>query len=171
MTEWIYENNSDNTSRYVLGTKGNNPLFVFGINPSTAEPNNLDPTLRRVSSFALSHGYDSWVMFNVYPYRDKDPDNLPLNLDDTEHETNVRLIHKVLSEYQTIDIWAAFGNNIFSRDNLMPYWKNIVHNLSDFDINWLATTVNVSGAPKHPLYEKVDKEFIPFDMNRFIDEH
>ena len=51
MQEWIYVNNDDNTSRYVLGTKGDKPVFCFGINPSTAEPNNLDPTLKMLVPF------------------------------------------------------------------------------------------------------------------------
>ena len=50
--EWIYEKNEDNTARYVLGTIGAHPLACFGINPSTAEPNNLDPTVRRVQLVA-----------------------------------------------------------------------------------------------------------------------
>ena len=31
--------------RYVLGTKGNNPIIVIGINPSKATPNSLDRTM------------------------------------------------------------------------------------------------------------------------------
>ena len=29
MQEWIYVNNDDNTSRYVLGTKGDKLVFCF----------------------------------------------------------------------------------------------------------------------------------------------
>jgi len=65
--EWIYVNNDDNSIRYALGTKGKKTLFCFGINPSTAEPNNLDNTLKKVQKIALNNGYDSWLMLNVYP--------------------------------------------------------------------------------------------------------
>ena len=36
--EWIYKTSTDNTSRYILGTKGKKTIFVLGINPSIAEP-------------------------------------------------------------------------------------------------------------------------------------
>ena len=45
--KWIYEGN-DTDYGFVLGTKDKNPLFCFGINPSTAKPDNLDPTLEEV---------------------------------------------------------------------------------------------------------------------------
>lgn len=54
--EWIYTNNKDNTERYSLGTVGEKPLICFGINPSTAEPNNLDNTLKSVSRIAKANG-------------------------------------------------------------------------------------------------------------------
>ena len=49
-TRWLYERTIDNAARFVLGTIGANPLICFGINPSTAEPGNLDPTVNYVSS-------------------------------------------------------------------------------------------------------------------------
>lgn len=61
-TRWLYERTTDNAVRFVLGTIGANPLICFGINPSTAEPGNLDPTVNYVSSIATSNGYDSFVM-------------------------------------------------------------------------------------------------------------
>ena len=89
MQEWIYINNEDNTSRYVLGTKGDKPVFCFGINPSTAEPDNLDPTLRSVSAISSSNGYDSWIMFNVYPKRDTVFDDIALKVNE---------IHQLIKE-------------------------------------------------------------------------
>lgn len=44
---WHYKNDKDNTIRYILGEEGNKPLFCIGINPSTAEPDNLDSTLKK----------------------------------------------------------------------------------------------------------------------------
>ena len=58
-SKWVYVNNEDNTSRYLLGIEGSNPIVCFGINPSTAEPNALDPTMRKIDSIASFNGYDS----------------------------------------------------------------------------------------------------------------
>lgn len=40
---WLYERNRDNSARFILGESGKKALVCVGINPSTAEPNNLDP--------------------------------------------------------------------------------------------------------------------------------
>ncbi len=48
---WLYEHSGDGTARFLLGTQGENPLVFFGVNPSTARPGALDPTVRRVARF------------------------------------------------------------------------------------------------------------------------
>jgi len=44
-SHWLYSKTSDNKARFLLGEKGNKTLICIGINPSTAEPDNLDRTL------------------------------------------------------------------------------------------------------------------------------
>ena len=168
MQEWIYVNNDDNTSRYVLGTKGDKPVLCFGINPSTAEPNNLDPTLKNVSSISLSNGYDSWIMFNVYPKRDTIFENLESIMKDEEHQKNLAAIVDIISQYEEVDIWVAFGNHIYDRAYMSYCVKDIYNKLLGVKINWLSIGVNKSGAPKHPLYQKRDSKFISFDMEAYI---
>ena len=67
--KWLYAPNFYSEYRYILGTRGNNPLICIGINPSTAEPDNLDNTLKSVERIALGNGFDSFIMFNVYAQR------------------------------------------------------------------------------------------------------
>ena len=74
--KWIYVNEDNNKVRYVLGYSGINPLICIGINPSTATPDKLDNTLRSVERIALNNGYDSFMMFNVYPIRSTVFENL-----------------------------------------------------------------------------------------------
>ena len=64
---WLYVPDFYTEYRYVLGTKGEKPLICIGVNPSTAEPDHLDNTLKSVERIALGNGYDSFIMFNVYP--------------------------------------------------------------------------------------------------------
>ena len=40
--KWIYAPNFYSEYRYLLGTRGKNPLICIGINPSTAEPDHLE---------------------------------------------------------------------------------------------------------------------------------
>ena len=63
---WYYEPHTYQPYRYVLGRVGRRPLVCIGINPSTAQPGALDPTLKSVERLANANGFDSWIMFNVY---------------------------------------------------------------------------------------------------------
>ena len=168
--QWIYLNNEDNSSRYVLGIIGEKPIFCFGINPSTAEPNNLDPTLKSVNAISRYNGYDSWIMFNVYPKRDAIFENLDSVIQNKEHLRNLNIIIDTISKYENVDIWVAFGNHLYDRDYLIPCLKDIYHKLLNLNVNWLSIGSNKSGAPKHPLYQKHTVHLSPFDMASYIEK-
>ena len=95
-----------------MGTRGENPLICIGINPSTAEPDNLDNTLKSVSRIAGGTGFDSWIMFNVYAQRATRPDDMDRELNRELHEENMAAFRYILSNVaQGISpaIWAAWG--------------------------------------------------------------
>ena len=64
---WIYNTSPSNSSRFTLGNCGHSPLLCIGVNPSTAVPENLDPTLKSVARIADNNSYDGWIMINLYP--------------------------------------------------------------------------------------------------------
>ena len=167
-TTWIYVNNHDNSVRYVLGTKGQKTLFCFGVNPSTATPNKFDPTIKKVESIAKHNGYDSFIMFNIYPKRDTIFEHLEQCINDSEHIKNLQIIEETISEYNAIDIWVAFGNHIHDREYLSHCFKDIYKKLSNKNIRWFVTGINKNGTPKHPLYQKKTSTLIDFDMACYI---
>ena len=52
---WYYEPHTYQSYRYVLGRVGKHPLVCIGINPSTAQPGALDPTLKSVERLAAAN--------------------------------------------------------------------------------------------------------------------
>lgn len=94
----------DEHVRYSLTNKGDNPLIVFGINPSTADKNKPDPTMRRVMGFAERYGFDSFVMLNVYPLRATNPAALPQECDAALHTANIQEIVNVVSSHPEASI-------------------------------------------------------------------
>ena len=78
--KWLYAPNFYSEYRYILGTRGNNPLICIGINPSTARPDALDNTLKSVERIALGNGFDCFIMFNVYAQRATSPDDMEKEL-------------------------------------------------------------------------------------------
>ncbi|MFR6394824.1 MAG: DUF1643 domain-containing protein [Oscillospiraceae bacterium] len=80
-----------------FGDPGENPLICIGINPSTARPGALDPTLKSVERIALGNGFDSFIMFNVYAQRATSPDDMEWVLNDELHRENMRAFDYILS--------------------------------------------------------------------------
>jgi hypothetical protein len=132
--KWLYVPNAYTEYRYILGTRGENPLVCIGINPSTAKPDDLDNTLKSVERTARFNGYDSFIMFNVYPKRDTVFKNLEECVNDAEHIKNRETILSILEKHTELNIWAAFGNHIYDRDYLPICLKDIYSKLG-----WLSS--------------------------------
>ena len=67
--KWLYAPNFYSEYRYILGTRGQNPLICVGINPSTAKPDALDNTLKSVQRIAHGNGFDRYDGRNYQPWR------------------------------------------------------------------------------------------------------
>ena len=112
VSRWLYVPNTYSEYRYILGTRGQKPLICVGINPSTAAPDALDPTLQSAQRIALNNGYDSFLMFNVYAQRATRPDDMERVCNSALHEENRKAFRYLLSLSETTAIWAAWGNII-----------------------------------------------------------
>ena len=147
---WIYEHSVDNSARFVLGVAGNNPLVCVGLNPSTAAPGALDPTVTKVSRFAEKNGFDGWVMLNLYPQRSTDPDGLHLVHEVAlAAENQKRIVH--LINGRKLTIVAAWGNLIESRPYLVPMLADIVPAADASACQWVSIgPVLKTGHPRHP---------------------
>lgn len=164
---WIYKNTKDNSARFILGEYGEKMLACFGINSSTATPEKLDPTLTRVKQRALKNaGYDGWMMFNVYPQRATDPNNLHLQIDSELHQQNLETINNFFSE-NNCDIWAAWGTLI----NKRLYLKNCLFDIYNVlrNKNWYSIgKKSKDGHPHHPLYVSYSEKILPFEIDSYI---
>ena len=95
--KWLYAPNFYSEYRYILGTRGKNPLICIGINPSTAQPGDLDNTLKSVQRIAQGNGFDSFIMFNVYAQRAPRPDDMERQCNLRLHEENMKAFRYLLS--------------------------------------------------------------------------
>lgn len=63
------------TYRFTLSrrwARGDTVCFI-GLNPSTADHERDDPTVRRWTHFARAWGYDGFIAVNLYPFRSSSP--------------------------------------------------------------------------------------------------
>ncbi|EOW9103982.1 DUF1643 domain-containing protein, partial [Vibrio cholerae] len=118
------------------------PFAMFiGLNPSTADEKNDDPTLRRCINFAKSWGYGGVCMANLFAFRATEPTHMKAQDDPIGIENNDWLLR--LASNAGIVI-AAWGNN-GSHQNRSKEVASLIE-----DLHYLK--LNKSGEPAHPLY-------------------
>ena len=167
--KWIYAPNFYSEYRYILGTRGKNPLICIGINPSTARPDDLDNTLKSVERIALGNGYDSFIMFNVYAQRATDPDDMERQCNHSLHKENLEAFRYVLSISQQPAVWAAWGTIIEKRTYLFQCLKDMLEVGDQYGASWhCAGAVSKKGHPHHPLYLRKDEKLKPFDIKNYL---
>ncbi len=88
----------DDLWRYTLGCSGSRPLLAIGLNPSTATQERADPTVARVQRVAELHGFDGFVMLNLYPVRATNYRTLPAKVNAVAFQRNLQLIEEVVSQ-------------------------------------------------------------------------
>ena len=170
--KWLYVPDFYTEYRYILGTRGVNPLICIGINPSTAAPDDLDNTLKSVARIAAGNGYDSWIMFNVYAQRATRPDDMDRELNERLHRENMRAFEYILShvaEGVSPAIWAAWGTIIEKRPYLPRCVQDMVELGQKYGAHWLcAGNCSNKGHPHHPLYLRKDEKTAEFDIEGYL---
>ncbi len=166
---WIYAPNFYSEYRYILGTRGKNPLICIGINPSTAQPGALDNTLKSVERIALGNGFDSFIMFNVYAQRATDPNSMEKVCNPALHRENMEAFRYVLSISDRPAVWAAWGAVIEKRDYLSDCLRDMLAIGNQYGASWFcAGAVTKRGHPHHPLYLRRDEKLKPFDAEKYL---
>lgn len=167
----IYENNEDNSMRFLLGNNGLRPLIAVGLNPSTADDKKPDMTISKIIGFASRNNFDSFLMLNLYPQRATLPDNLDFKMDLVKHQMNLSKILDKLKQYSEINLLAAWGEPINKRDYLTNCLIDLNDKLKEFKINWLQIgDLTKSGHPRHPSRAGYSFGLSSFDFTKYIEK-
>ena len=171
--KWLYVPDFYTEYRYILGTRGQNPLICIGVNPSTAAPDDLDNTLKSVSRIAAGNGYDSWIMFNVYAQRATRPEDMDRELNRQLHQANMAAFEYILQNVAQglrPAVWAAWGTIIEKRPYLPGCVRDMVALGRRYNARWLcAGKRSAKGHPHHPLYLRKDEKTVDFDVEQYLE--
>ena len=118
---------------------------------------------------AAANGFDSWIMFNVYPQRATDPNDMDRSPDRALCDENLLWLRAVLTQTQPT-MWAAWGTLIEKRDYLPGLMREMVALTREKDIPWVTFGKrSKKGHPHHPLYLRKDSTPEPFDVENYLD--
>lgn len=136
--------------RYFLERKWGIGLpFVTWImlNPSTADAEKDDPTIRRCINFSKSWGFGGMYVVNLFAFRAAKPERLKRALHPVGPENEHNILYAACNSREIIAAWGGDGS--FRNQD-----KIILALLKEFPINALGFTAE--GHPRHPLYMKSD---------------
>jgi len=147
----------DRKYRYVLSRiwdESKPTVMIIGLNPSTADETENDPTIVRCIDFAKSWGYGGVYMLNLFAFRATQPKDM-FNAKEPIGEENDKYIEK----YSNIcdKVICAWGND----GNYNKRSKEILSKIK----NTYYLKLNQTGEPAHPLYLKGDLIPIKFESN------
>ena len=115
-------------------------LFV-GLNPSTADAEGDDPTIRRCIAYGRYWGYGGVVVVNLFAYRATRPADLFRAEDPVGPGNDLALAHSQEGAGLVVAAWGNHGARLRRAAEVLPGLKN-PHFLR----------INRSGQPAHPLY-------------------
>lgn len=117
------------------------------LNPSTADANEDDPTIRRCISFAKREGCGSLLVVNLFAFRATDP-KVMADAEDPIGPRNAVFLDEAIKNHTVIAAWGAH-----------PLARQAGKRLSkEYDLMCLGKTK--AGAPRHPLYVRGDAPLI-----------
>lgn len=134
---------------------GGATVAFIGLNPSTANAELDDPTIRRCIGFARAWGYGSLLMLNLFALRATDPSRLLFDAAPIGPDTNARLEADVLGASLVVAAWGAHY--------IAPSrGADVRHRLEALGIELHALGLTRSGQPRHPLY--LPKGLVPVPL-------
>lgn len=139
--------------RYALVRRWNaakQPLVVIGLNPSTADQTQDDPTIARCTVRAERWGFGGLVMLNLFAYRSTQPGVMLRQADPIGPANDVALAELTRDRQLVIAAWGTQGHH---RNRQLQ----VVRTLIAAGVQLHVLGLNANETPKHPLY-------VPYSM-------
>jgi len=123
-------------------------VFI-GLNPSTADETQNDPTVTRCINYAKAWGYGGLYMLNIFAYRATDPREMKKAASPIGDENNHWILHVCNRAGIIVACWGTHGTFLNRHKEILKLLD--LHNV------W-CLGVTKDNIPKHPLYLKSNLE-------------
>ena len=145
-------------------------LLFIGLNPSRADGERDDPTLRRLQAFAKAWGYQELMVVNLFARISPHPSAL-LRASDPVGVDNDRILQGCFERWAfdpNVDLWCGWGANGGRGRRACDVLRRL-HPLSrqrqlhcSNSHGPLSLGLTRSGEPRHPLYAPKQSTLSPF---------
>lgn len=126
------------------------------LNPSTADGQVDDPTLKRITAFTRSWGYGALTVVNLYAYRATEPADL-WRAGDPVGPDNDRHIYEGVAGHEVVVAWGAHG-----KPERIAQVLDLIASAPAADKPH-ALGLTKAGQPRHPLYLRGDSPLRPWE--------
>lgn len=132
-------------------------LCFIMLNPSTADAEKDDPTIRACRDFAQRNGYNGIYVVNLYAYRATKPADMR-KAADPFGPGNAQFLRETVAKYPTIVCaWGAVGG-----EHDPDHVHHVTQLLQYAGANTVCLGKTSVGHPRHPLYVKRDQPLIAY---------
>lgn len=152
----------DEVYRYRLDRDFQRPGPVHAwimLNPSTADAQVNDPTVRRCVGFSHAWGAGRLIVTNLYALRSTDPAALKTHPEPVGPENDAAILEAAREADLVIAAWGVFEGGRA---------EAVLERLTGAGITVHALGLTKAGLPRHPLYLKGDSEPVIFRQGRAV---
>lgn len=145
------------------------PLAWLMLNPSTADGQELDPTLRRVEGFSRREKAGGFEIWNLWSLMATDPAELWEWLEkwatEDEHAPNRDAILAELPRFsRVVCAWGDFSKcPARLRADAVRVAEAVASRLREAGAELVCLGTSKSGQPLHPLYRPADSALLPYE--------
>ena len=121
-------------------------MNIIGLNPSTADAVEDDPTIKSCIRIAKYNEYGGIYMTNLFALRSTSPDRLQWDIDPVGKGNDIQIIYYASVCDITVAAWGSKYTDLLGRA------KKVISMLNDNGHNLYCFKLNKGGLPSHPLY-------------------
>ena len=138
-------------------------LYVM-LNPSTADANLDDPTIRNCIRIAQAWGYQAIHVVNLFALRATNPKALQTAADPVGPLNDQHILDALRSKCSVVAAWGTHGTYL-GRD------QTVLRLLQSVNVRVNCLGVNKDGSPRHPLYCPARSEPKPYPPDHASSTH
>lgn len=139
------------------------PLVAVMLNPSTADAETDDPTIRKLRSYARQWRHTELIVVNLFAFRATNPSEL-YNCSDPLGPDNDKYLQAAIDLAEVGGrLLVAWGNHPLAQEKTLRSRTVLRQCVERLKLQPYCLEINKNGSPKHPLYCRGNLQPVPWN--------